>query len=202
MLEIGIVILTSDFRLAYKVQSLLAGRYSRLVHSVNPSDVKTSDIVITTHGEFLEINFPRVLRFSGHRSVTLTSLLSGINSFFTQPTGLCLVGIDPGKTVGVGLIFNGSVLATRTFSDFRALVIWLRGELSLLAFEELIFRIGDGGDKYHEPLVDLLFKEFGHLGSFELVNETRTSVRVGSRSLHEEAALRIARRYGIRIEDC
>ncbi len=201
MLDAGIVILTSDFRLAYKVQSLLSGRFSRLIHSVDPSDVHNSDIVITTYREFLENNFDRVLRFSSHRSVTLTSLLSGINSFFTQPTGLCLVGVDPGKTVGVGLIFNGSVLSTRTFTDLYALVTWLRKELSLLAYEELIFRIGDGGDKYHEPLVDLLFKEFSHLGSFELVNETRTSVKVGSRSLHEEAALRIARRYGVRIEE-
>lgn len=190
-----------DFRLAYKVQSLLSGRYSRIVHSVDPSDVRSGDIVITTLGEFLSEEFPRVLRFSGHRSVTLTSLMSGINSFFTHPTGLCLVGVDPGKTVGIGLIFNGSVLATRTFTDFHELVSWLRHELSLLGYEELIFRIGDGGGRYHEPLVDLLFKEFGHMGSFELVNETRTSVKVGTRSLHEEAALRIARRYGVRIED-
>ncbi len=202
MLDIGIVILTQDFRLAYKIQSLLKGRYSRIIHTIYPSDVLSTDIVITTHKEFLNLKFEKVLRFTSHKSVTLTTLLNGINSLFsTKNNGLCLIGFDPGKNIGVGMIMDGAVLWTRVFREMDKMVVWLKSQLNMLRYNELIFRIGDGGGQYQEELVDLLFKEFGHLGIFELVNETRTSVKTAKRSLHEEAALRIAKRYGVRIEE-
>ena len=126
--------------------------------------------------------------------------MSGINGIlYGDLSGVCLVGVDPGKTVGIGIIFRGDIVGTRKFVDFDRMVEWLRNELRLLDFEELIIRIGSGGSEYNEPIVDLLFKEFGSVGRLEIVNETNTSKRVEGRSRHEEAALRIAQRYGVEL---
>ncbi len=197
--NVRIIILTNDFRLAYKLRTLLTDKFSTIRHFTDESKIKVGDVVITKVGEYSNIlETARVIQFRDAKFVNLTTLMAKINNIFhLQSNFACIIGVDPGKTTGVSILIGRSIITTSKFKDFKKMLHWIKEQLKLVDFDQLIFKIGDGGGKFNEDVVDLLFKEFSRFSRLEIVNETKTSLKSSNgRSLHEEAAIRIALRYG------
>ena len=108
---------------------------------------------------------------------------------------LCIVGIDPGMSVGVSIIYCEETFETNVFYQFSHLKRWLENRLKGINFGTLIFKIGNGGGAKKEEYIRLLKQNFT-APIFE-VNEWNTSIREGGElTIHEQAAIKIAHRKG------
>ena len=111
------------------------------------------------------------------------------------------VGIDPGKTFGVAVLSDGSMLETLTCSSLEETV---KAILEILGKHQAAVRtvkVGYTASSFTSELLPLLDAELPQDVTMEVVREAGTS-RLGSQTVHKRglrhamAAVRIAERRG------
>lgn len=110
----------------------------------------------------------------------------------------CIVGIDPGVSVGVSIIFCDETFETNVFYQFSKLKVWLENRLKDINFTNLVFKIGNGGGSKKDDYIRHIKQNFT-VPILE-VDESNTSIReVGELTIHEQAAIKIAYRSGTEV---
>lgn len=160
-----------------------------------PSDaIPDTDLVITTLEEssLIKIKPILVLQWKMSPSLMEKKIIESINNNSYEKF---MVGIDPGKNIGVSIILQDSMVTSNTLNSVQKLIYWLRNEFSILQIDNPIIKIGDGDMVSVEEIIPALIHEFGSELDICLVDESNTSKREDkSRTSHEESAERIARR--------
>ena len=114
--------------------------------------------------------------------------------------GLITIGIDPGFNIGVAVLVGNSVISTNVVMSIDRLVQWIKTQLKLVNSTETTIRIGDGWKKGAPIFIDRITREFHTVACIELVDEARTSLKIGNLlSIHEYAAITIAKREGKKL---
>ena len=171
--------------------------------SVTPSEPipLTVQVVITTEEERTFIKHPEILVYQKDSSPAdvideAIKLVKGKKAFET-----ITVGIDPGKTFGVAVLSDGSMLETLTCSSLEETV---KAILEILGKHQAAVRtvkVGYTASSFTSELLPLLDAELPQDVTMEVVREAGTS-RLGSQTVHKRglrhamAAVRIAERRG------
>lgn len=190
---VRVIAKTLDFKLAYNLRVALESTQFKFFHEDFETKLREDDILVQAKGD-PEVAHPRriVLTHKANKAKIL-SVIYGL----TEKGKTAYVGIDPGKTIGVAILLNSSVLITSSFNKVVTMERWIVENLSSMVYSELTIRIGNAGGKYKEEIVDYIHKQFDHLGRIEIVDETGSSAKRSKRNLprvHENAAVSIAKR--------
>ena len=196
MLTIRVIVASQDFRLAYKVQISLPQSF-RFEHRLPSNPLKDADVVITSREEYDRITHSQKLALRWDYSIS--RIKSEIISVLVKHKGTrtCLVGIDPGKTIGISILFMDEVVHTTVVTSLKQMLFWMKKKITGIQYDLLVIKIGTGGGDIQSMIITTISQNFHSNVSIELVDERNTSVK-GSRnlSIHEEAAIKIARRRG------
>jgi hypothetical protein len=191
-----VIVSSQDFRLAYKVQISLPQSYS-FEHRSPSNEVKDADIVITTREEFDQIWHPHKLALRWDYSIS--RIKSEIISLLVKhkEQRICLVGIDPGKAIGISILFQNEVVHTTVVTSLKQMLFWMNEKITGIQHDLLIIKVGNGGGQMQSEIITTISQNFHLSASIELVDERNTSVKGNQNlSIHEEAAIKIARRGG------
>lgn len=109
-----------------------------------------------------------------------------------------LIGVDPGKRIGVAIFYGQRKLALSTFESAGSVCMWISTFARGIPESRILVRIGDGNRPMAMKLVELL-KRGVPRAAIELVDESGTSA--GSSKLRgvqrdQAAAAKIAFRKG------
>jgi hypothetical protein len=184
---------TEDFRFFYEVVRLLKEKGEPFVSLGREGSVPpTVGVVITTEAERESVNFGNVVaeRDPEEAMNTARCLLMGGIRYRT-----IVVGIDPGKNVGVAIFGEGKLLATETVKAPETVPEALSKLLRCLTYSRSIARVGDGDPTKGSRIIRAIWDQFDEV---EVVDETGTTVR--SEQPDVEAAKRIAMSKGVRME--
>jgi len=201
-----IAIATLSGRAYYSLISELKKRHLPFL-SLTPTDSIPPQvkIVITTAKEKRQVKHLNVLVYDSKESPSkiIDKALQGAygKGFFRKT----VVGVDPGKTVGVAIICDDIVLKTLVCHSVKDAVSNILNTLNEIRAEEMLVRIGDGAEPYRRLLIGTLNKELPLNVPLETVSEkgttrvakTLTSHRRGL--LDAASAVEIALRSGGRI---
>lgn len=193
-LVIRLCVVSSDFRLLYKIIKAFADKYQ--ISHILPSDtIPDTDLVITTLEEarFIKVQPKLVLQWKMKSSLMEKRIIESLENNTNDKQ--FIVGIDPGKNIGVSIIFQDSSVTSNTLNSVQKLIYWLRDEFITLQITDPRIKIGDGDMVSVEQIIPALIHEFGAELDIILVDESNTSKREDkSRTSHEESADRIARK--------
>ena len=191
---IRLCVVSSDFRLFYKLTKGLTDKYQ--ISHIWPSDtIPDTELVITTLEEtkFIKAQPKLVLQWKMQLSLMEKRIIESLES--TSDNKQFIVGIDPGKNIGVSIIFQDNFVTSSTLNSVQKLIYWLRNEFITLQISEPIIKIGDGDMISVDEIITALIHEFGSELNMILVDEANTSKRENkARTSHEESADRIARK--------
>lgn len=184
---------TEDFQRFYQLVRLLKEKGEPFVSLGREGKVPpTVGVVITTEGERGRIDFDKVVvQEDPEEAVELARcLLSGGVRFRT-----IVVGIDPGKNVGLAVFGEGRMLSTETLRSPAKAAESIAKMLRCITYSKAIARVGHGDPTRGNRIIRDIWHMFDQV---ELVDETGTTVRSDQPDV--EAAKRIAMAKGIRLE--
>jgi len=158
-------------------------------------------VVITTKAERTHIKHPKVLVYQENTNPSAIvdeaiKLSEGKKDFETM-----IVGVDPGKTFGIAVLSDGSVLNTMTCSSIAETVNAIAGIFSKQQAPVRILKVGNWAPSYTAELLPLLNSVLPKDVTIEIVREDGTSRFIAQtahkRGLkHAMAAIKIAERRG------
>jgi hypothetical protein len=166
-------------------------------HKLPSNQVKDADIVITTREEYDQIRHPKKLALRSDYSISrIKSEIIGLLAKHKEQR-TCLVGIDPGKAIGISILFLNEVVHTTVVTSLKQMLFWMNEKITGIQYDLLIIKVGNGGGQMQSEIITTLSQNFHLRASIELVDERNTSVKGNQNlSIHEEAAIKIARRGG------
>jgi hypothetical protein len=210
----GIKYRKTEFMKAKIALATVSGKaYYKLVSELKQRDISflslmprdplplTIKVVITTEKERHLVKHPNVLVFNEETDATPI-----VNEAIKTVQGKknyekVVVGVDPGKTVGLAILGDENVLETLTCSSLEETV---NSILRMLEKPQAInnrVKIGNGAPLYTKQLLDLLDEALPEEVGIEIVSEEGTS-RFGKETVHRRdvkdvmSAIRIAGRKG------
>jgi len=159
------------------------------------------EVVITTAEERHLIKHPKVLVYSNgtNPSEIVNEAVRTIQRRKSHET--IVVGVDPGKTLGLAVLSDGNVLETVTCLSTEETVNTIANALTKLQAETYIVRVGNGAPSITAELLSLLDDTLPKNVAIEVVKEAGTSRFVGE-NLHKHrlrdalSAVKIAERRG------
>jgi hypothetical protein len=191
-----ICVATSKARAYYILVSRLRKAGLPFVSVLPDSDVRNYDVVLTTDDESD--------RF-GKKAMALEDLDENPGIFKGQVVSrlggeddVILVGVDPGKRIGVVVFYGRVKLSSSTFASPPAVCSRVRAFASAIPARRILVRIGNGNRVLAARLVDELEKEVP-AATVELVDESGTSERTAKMKgvqRDQVSAARIALRKG------
>jgi hypothetical protein len=191
-----ICVATSKARAYYILVSRLRKAGLPFVSVLPDSDVRNYDVVLTTDDESD--------RF-GKKAMALEDLNENPGIFKGQVVSrlggeddVILVGVDPGKRIGVVVFYGRVKLSSNTFASPPAVCSRVRAFASAIPARRILVRIGNGNRVLAARLVDELEKEVP-AATVELVDESGTSERTAKMKgvqRDQVSAARIALRKG------
>ena len=188
----AIGIYTEDFRFFYDLVRLLKERGEEFVSLEKAGPVPAGvGVVITTEAEKEKVRFPRVVvQDDPEMAINLAKcILAGGCRYRTV-----VIGIDPGKSIGLAVFGEGKLLATETVRGVSRLPATLQKLLSCLTFDRSLARIGHGDPTNRNRIIRGIWSLVDEV---ELVDETGTTSRAVNPDV--EAAKRIAMTSGGRV---
>jgi hypothetical protein len=191
----GVVVATVNGK-AYYVLSSLLHTIGIKFESLLPWDpsVRRASLLLTTKEEVPDGFEGKVLLYEELTGEEVHDRAKVISKF--KGGDIVLVGVDPGKHIGVACIYGGFLLWEEAFTEFDKAVKAIIRLLSLPARYHII-RIGDGRPEIAERLASALSPHIAKDDFIEIVNERGTSVGRKKRSEKDvKAAYRIAVRKG------
>ncbi len=193
-LQKKVVVATVNGRAYFRFTELLTKAGIKF-ESALPWDEKVmyADLLLTTREE-LPRNFKgRTLLYE---ELTDESILDRLLLFSRiKAEDVLLIGVDPGKNIGVACIYAGFLLWEGTFNDVEDVVSFLHRLLDLPVKYHIV-RIGDGLPDMAERIASELSERLEKTDFIEIVDERGTT---GGRKRSEKdvrAAYRIAVRKG------
>ena len=192
--KVVVAVVSLDFKLAYTVKKAVEG-YFLYFHLSNQDNLSNMDIVITTKEESVFVRHKKLLILNSNVESNFIKCQI-INKLKEENIKkYCIIGVDPGKTTGVAILYIGEIMATNIFLDLNKLVYWIKQEISVINNTEITFKIGFGDSYWYKIVFDRIHKEFSSIAEIKPINEFQTSIRSDyGRIIHEEAAIRIAQR--------
>ncbi|HKT22300.1 MAG TPA: hypothetical protein VJR06_06825 [Nitrososphaerales archaeon] len=192
-----ICVVTSKSRAYYALVSRLRRAGLPFSSLVPESDFDACDLILTTEDESE--------RF-GSRALALERLDENPGVFKGQVLSrlgggeedVILVGVDPGKRMGVAVFYGRIELSSHTLDSVAAVCSRVAAFVNAVPASRVLVRIGDG----NRALAEKLAEGFGRVvpaASLELVDESGTSARSsGMKGVQRDqvAAARIAFRKG------
>ncbi len=187
-----ITVASNDFKLAYIIRQLLNNKYD-FEHILPDDNLSNSDLVITTQQEAIKIKNINLLILSSdmNQFEMLSRIISNLKK---NEYSKCVVGLDPGKNIGVSIIFKGELISSNLFTNLDNLIRWIKRNLSIISYRSLEIKIGNGDKNSSKKVYNRIIKDFNS-DIVKFVNEKQTSIRKNYNiTEHEEAAIRIAYR--------
>ncbi len=192
--SILVTVVSTNFRLAFKVQSAISDHFKYNQKNYT-DDLSKSSIIVTTKSESKFIKHPNILIISDNISKIRIKamIIEKVNVCFNKKE--CILGIDPGKTIGAAIIYMNELLISNSFISIEKLIYWINQQLEILHCDAFIIKIGNGEKYWFGLIYNRIYKEFSLKYPIIPVNEYKTSLkRTKSRTIHEEAAIIIANR--------
>jgi hypothetical protein len=158
-------------------------------------------VVLTTKEESSQVSYPNVLLFeqdSNPESLVDQALLIVQGK---QGYEKVVVGVDPGKTIGIAILGDNKVLETVTSSNLEDAVHLILDSLKRFPAEVKVVRVGEGPPEYTKTLLALLNDALPEDTLVEIISEAGTS-RLTSNSVNRRvikdavSAIKIAGRNG------
>ncbi len=204
-LNYRIAIQTDDTRLYHRLLKLFEGSPLR-VKFFTPNQaipIQKFDLIITTQESINHSNTSQTLQLQPKQiQPDLISKIIGIIARRREPKFRQLIlGIDPGKHIGVAAICDGMTLAAET-SKLPQLTKKIEEYLILFPSEMVVIRVGDQPTSVSKVIFNKLFTVFGNLDNvkLEIVQEAFSSQKKMTPdfpfSPDETAAIAIAHRHG------
>jgi hypothetical protein len=159
------------------------------------------EVVITTATEHHLVQHPKILVYENKTNPATVvdeaiRIIGGKKHYET-----IVVGVDPGKTFGLGVLSDGNVLETITCSAMDETVSTILDVLGKLKSTNRVVRVGNGPPSITTELLPLLDETLPDDVAIEVVDEAGTSRFVGE-NLHKRglrdafSAVKIAERRG------
>ena len=172
----AVAIVTTSGKAYYQLVEGLRKRSVPFV-SLRPEDTipLSVKVVITTGEEEKKIRFPKVLVYNEDEDPTdviekALQILSG-KSTYNQ----VVVGVDPGKTLGIAVMGDGNLLRSMNVFDTEEAAQKILRALNAVNAGIKKVRIGDGAREYQLKLVKLLDRNLPPDITLESVNEEGTT---------------------------
>lgn len=172
----AVAVVTTSGKAYYRLVEELRKRGVPFV-SLRPEDAipLSVKVVITTGEEERKIRFPKVLVYDEDKDPTdviekALQMLSG-KSMYNQ----IVVGVDPGKTLGIAVMGDGNLLRSMNIFDVEEAAQKILGALNAVNADTKKVRIGNGARKYQLKLVKLLDRSLPSDITLESVNEEGTT---------------------------
>jgi hypothetical protein len=158
-------------------------------------------VVLTTHDESHQISHPKILAFDQKTTpeAVVDKALLAIQG--KQGYEKVVVGVDPGKTYGIAVLGDNTILVTLTASNNEKASHLVVDSLKRFPAEAWLVRVGDGPVEYTKSLLDSLDKLLPEETVMEIVSEAGTS-RLTKESVNRRvlkdtvSAIKIAGRTG------
>ena len=174
---ISVIIATKNFRFLYKLNEVLSDIKEIKINHILPNELipSNTDIIITTEIERKVIDFEVMFvpkAFNLYYLFSNIYLLATNRDYFDEIT----IGIDPGKTTGFvviaekELILGNAEFNTAVDAVKEAITVFFNIETARLAI-----KIGQGGGKIKDEIVERLNDIFHNKVPVEVVNEDFTS---------------------------
>ncbi|MFX1505842.1 MAG: hypothetical protein ACFFDC_06985 [Promethearchaeota archaeon] len=200
-----IAIQTDDMRYYHKLSKLLKMSPLRVKFFApnQPIPYEKFDLIISSHESINNIGDLPTFQLSFdqiHPSIIIKII--GIIARRKEPKfKLLIVGIDPGKQIGLAAICDGMILAAET-SRLNQLTRKIEEYLVLFPSERVVIRVGDQPPSVSKVIFNKLFTIFGDVDNIKLEivqeaysNPRRTALTTPF-SPDETAAITIAHRQG------
>lgn len=199
-----IAVQTDDIRFYHKLLNLFEGsRLKANFFTTNQSiPLQKYDLVITTSDQS-NFDEPKVLKLQYKQiNSDLVAKIVGIIARKNTPKFKTLIiGVDPGKKIGLAAICDGMLLSAET-SRLNRLITKIQNYLLIFPSETIIIRVGDQPISVSQVIFNKLFAIFGKMEDLkiEIVKEANTSSKHSLIPLtldsDETAAFTIAQREG------
>jgi len=206
MISGDIAIVTSSGRAYYKLVTELKKRELAFL-SLTPNEVIPRNVraVVTTEHDKKKVDHPQVFVYAvdddpSHIIDRVIQSIKGKNGY-----GKLVLGVDPGKRVGLVVMDDGSVVRTRILSSIEETATTILEVVNRMDANEKIVKIGDGAPAYQGALIELLDKALPSDVVIESVEEKGTTRPSRTRLFHRRrakdvySAIRIARRNGRKV---
>jgi len=159
------------------------------------------EVVITTAEERHLVDHPKILVYEDKTNPATVvdeavRIIGGKKHYET-----IVVGVDPGKTFGLAVLSDGSVLETVTCQSIGETISTILDVLGRLRSANRVVKVGSGAPSITTELLSLLDEALPDDVTVEVVNEAGTSRFVGE-NLHKRvlrdafSAVKIAERRG------
>jgi hypothetical protein len=206
-----VIVATVSGRSYYKITSALKSLDLNFL-SLSPEEAALCDskIIITTLNEskivkrndvFLDTDLEQ-----SPLSVKAKILQNLMRSYYCYPNDQLVVGIDPGKRIGISILYYNFELDQIMVMSVQSAIEKISVILSDIDSQKKIVRIGDGRLSLSYQIAKILKKYFKDEVTVEIVDEHGTSIRQGSeinrRGLRDiSSARKIAFKNGRIYED-
>ena len=171
-----IAVATVDGRAYYELVTELHRRGLPFL-SLKPWDPVPLDIkvVLTTRNESSQIEHPKILTFEHESNPESVVDKATLTVQGKQGYEKVVVGVDPGKTCGIAVLGDNTVLATRAASNIEDASSLVVDSLKRFPAQVKVVRVGDGPVEYTKTLLDSLDKTLPEETLMEIVSEAGTS---------------------------
>ncbi|MFW9905626.1 MAG: hypothetical protein ACFFFH_14935 [Candidatus Thorarchaeota archaeon] len=200
-----IAVQTDDMRYYHKLSKLFETSPLRVkFFTLNqPIPHEKFDLIISPHESINQIgDFPTFhLSFDQIHPSIIIKIIGIIVRRKEPKFKLLIVGIDPGKQIGLAAICDGMTLAAET-SRLNQMTSKIEEYLVLFPSEKVVIRVGDQPSSVSKVIFNKLFTTFGNVDNIklEIVKEAYSSSRKTTLttplSSDETAAITIAHRKG------
>jgi predicted RNase H-like nuclease (RuvC/YqgF family) len=200
-----IAVQTDDMRYYHKLSKLFetSPLRAKFFAPNQPIPYEKFDLVISPHESINQISDFPIFQLSFeqiHPSIIIKII--GIIARRKEPKfKLLIVGVDPGKQIGLAAICDGMTLVAET-SRLNQLARKIEEYLVLFPSEKVVIRVGDQPSSVSKVVFNKLFTIFGDVDNIklEIVEEAYSSSRKTTTSTpfspDETAAITIAHRQG------
>lgn len=202
-----ITVATTSGKAYYRLANELKKRHAAFL-SLKPDEDIPSHIkaVITTDRAFEDSGNAKILIYDENDDPAYIvedalRILSGKNKY-----DRIVVGVDPGKRLGVAILGDGSLIKSESYSDVEKAAETIFQKLMEIKADRKIVKIGDGAGKLGKELVKILDETLPSDIILEYVKEENTTkidekYLKHRRGLRDEvAATKISARTGSRIK--
>jgi hypothetical protein len=161
------------------------------------------EVAITTESEKDQVHCPNILIYDWRMdpSVVIEEILRIIHG--KQRYNNLIIGIDPGKALGMAVLGDGIVLETKTILNEKDSAMECLRLVERFKGEKKVVKIGNGAKGYRSKLLMILDEKLPHNVDIELVEErgTTKNIRIHNRNSSDDAssAINISIRNGHKL---
>lgn len=149
--------------------------------SILPEEISNykGNLILTTRNEFpLKCEKPILYEdvFDQHFTVIRGLMIQKLNLNYEEED--LIVGIDPGKRIGLSVFYFGKEIESSFHSSIEELVLHIISILGNLRAKRKIIKIGNGNMEIAKKIENMLNLRFCSSFDLEYVDESKTSLKI------------------------